>query len=369
MNRKDSQGNNVFEGGFLGLDNIGVFDRNMTLPEGMVLEQSDGTAWMGMLCLTMLAMAMELAIEDRVYVEMATKFFEHFMYIAEAINGSQGEGKGLWNEEDQFFYDNRSLPDGRRFPLKVRTLTGCIPLLATETLEQERVEAVPGLLERLIWFAKNRPYMPSLAATWQDVRWKAGQPRPYYMLALVRGPRLKSLLTRMLDAQEFLSDYGIRSISKYYAEHPYELRTRYGDFTVAYTPGESTTGAFGGNSNWRGPIWFPINFLLVVALRTYHRFYGDEYLIEFPTGSGKSLTLGQVADELARRLNRIFLRDEQGRRPVFGANAVFQHDPYWRDHVPFHEYFHGDTGAGVGASHQTGWTAVAANLLDRAGEK
>jgi hypothetical protein len=333
VNRKDSQGNNVFEGGFLGLDNIGVFDRNMTLPEGMVLEQSDGTAWMGMLCLTMLAMAMELAIED------------------------------------QFYYDNLSLPDGRRFPLKVRTLTGCIPLLATETLEQERVEAVPGLLERLTWFAKNRPYMPSLAATWQDVRWKAGQPRPYYMLALVRGPRLKSLLTRMLDAQEFLSDYGIRSISKYYAEHPYELRTRYGDFTVAYTPGESTTGAFGGNSNWRGPIWFPINFLLVVALRTYHRFYGDEYLIEFPTGSGKSLTLGQVADELARRLNRIFLRDEQGRRPVFGANAVFQHDPYWRDHVLFHEYFHGDTGAGIGASHQTGWTAVAANLLNRAGEK
>jgi hypothetical protein len=369
VNRKDSQGNNVFEGGFLGLDNIGVFDRNMTLPEGMVLEQSDGTAWMGMLCLTMLAMAMELAIEDRVYVEMATKFFEHFMYIAEAINGSQGEGKGLWNEEDQFFYDNLSLPDGRRFPLKVRTLTGCIPLLATETLEQERVEAVPGLLERLTWFAKNRPYMPSLAATWQDVRWKAGQPRPYYMLALVRGPRLKSLLARMLDAQEFLSDYGIRSISKYYAEHPYELRTRYGDFTVAYTPGESTTGAFGGNSNWRGPIWFPINFLLVVALRTYHRFYGDEYLIEFPTGSGKNLTLGQIADELARRLTRIFLRDEQGRRPVFGANAVFQHDPYWRDHVPFHEYFHGDTGAGIGASHQTGWTAVAANLLNRAGEK
>jgi len=366
VNRKDSKGDNVFEGGFLGLDNIGVFDRNMTLPEGMVLEQSDGTAWMGMYCLTMLAMAMELASENRVYVELATKFFEHFMYIAEAINGTQGEGKGLWDEEDQFFYDNLSTPDGRRFPLKVRTLTGFIPLLATEAFKQEQVEAVPEFLERLDWFVKNRPYMSRLLATWQDTRWQEGQPQHYYLLALVRGSRLKSLLTRMLDPQEFLSDYGIRSISKYYGEHPYELRTHYGDFTVAYTPGESTSGAFGGNSNWRGPIWFPINLLLVDALQKYHRYYGEEYLIEFPTGSGKNLTLGQIAEELARRLTRIFLRDEQGRRPVFGANAVFQSDPHWRDAIPFYEYFHGDTGAGVGASHQTGWTAVVANLLNDA---
>ncbi len=366
VNRKDSRGDNVFEGGFLGLDNIGVFDRNMTLPEGMVLEQSDGTAWMGMFCLTMLAIAMELAVENRVYVDLATKFLEHFMYIAEAINGTQGGGKGLWDEEDQFFYDNLSLPDGRRFPLKVRTLTGFIPLLATETFKQEQVEAVPEFRERLDWFVKNRPYLPRLLANWQDTRLQEGQPRPYYLLALVRGSRLKSLLTRLLDPQEFLSDYGIRSISRYYAEHPYELRTPYGDFSVAYTPGESTSGAFGGNSNWRGPIWFPINLLLVNALRKYHQFYSDEYLVEYPTGGGTQLTLGQIAEELARRLTRIFLRDEQGRRPVFGANAVFQSDPHWRDAIPFYEYFHGDTGAGVGASHQTGWTAVVANLLNDA---
>jgi hypothetical protein len=366
VNRKDSRGDNVFEGGFLGLDNIGVFDRNMTLPEGMVLEQSDGTAWMGMFCLTMLAIAMELAVENRVYVDLASKFLEHFMYIAEAINGTQGEGKGLWDEEDQFFYDNLSLPDGRRFPLKVRTLTGFIPLLATETFKQEQVEAVPEFMERLDWFVKNRPYLPRLLASWQDTRRQEGQPQPYYLLALVRGSRLKSLLTRLLDPQEFLSDYGIRSISRYYAEHPFELRTRYGDFSVAYTPGESNTGAFGGNSNWRGPIWFPINLLLVNALRKYHQFYGDEYLVEYPTGGGRQLTLGQIADELTRRLTHIFLRDEQGRRPVFGANVVFQSDPHWRDAIPFYEYFHGDTGAGVGASHQTGWTAVVANLLNDA---
>ncbi|HKF35934.1 MAG TPA: hypothetical protein VKB35_03460 [Ktedonobacteraceae bacterium] len=364
VNRKDSKGDNVFEGGFLGLDNIGVFDRNMTLPDGMVLEQSDGTAWMGMYCLTMLAMAVELASENRVYVELATKFFEHFMYVAEAINGTQGEGKGLWDEEDQFFYDNLSTPDGRRMPLKVRTLTGFIPLLATEAFKQEQVEAVPEFMERLEWFAKNRPYMPRLLATWQDTRWQVGQPQHYYLLALVRGSRLKSLLTRMLDPQEFLSDYGIRSISKYYAAHPYRLNTHYGDFTVEYTPGESTSGAFGGNSNWRGPIWFPINLLLVNSLWKYHRYYGDDYTIEFPTGSGKNMTLERVAGELARRLTRIFLRDEQGRRPVFGSNAVFQSDPYWRDAIPFYEYFHGDTGAGVGASHQTGWTAIVANLLN-----
>jgi hypothetical protein len=367
VNRKDSEDNNVFEGGFLGLDNIGVFDRNMTLPAGMVLEQTDGTAWMGMFCVIMLAIAMELAAKNRVYVDLATKFFEHFMYIAEAINGTANQGKGLWNEEDQFFYDSISLPDGGKVPLKLRTLVGFIPLLAVETFERELLEAVPEIQERLDWFVKNRPYLPRLVATWQDVRMEEGQAS--YLLALVRGPRLKGLLTHILDPQEFLSDYGIRSLSRYYANHPYELNTPYGNFTVTYTPAESTTGAFGGNSNWRGPIWFPINFLLVEALRKYHQSYGDDYLVEFPTGSGKKLTLGQIADELSRNLTRIFLRDEHGSRPVFGTNTIFQDDPHWRDHIPFHEYFHGDTGAGVGASHQTGWTAVVANLLEQTGDK
>ncbi len=367
VNRKDSEDNNVFEGGFLGLDNIGVFDRNMTLPAGMVLEQTDGTAWMGMFCVIMLAIAMELAAKNRVYVDLATKFFEHFMYIAEAINGTANQGKGLWNEEDQFFYDSISLPDGGKVPLKLRTLVGFIPLLAVETFERELLEAVPEIQERLDWFVKNRPYLPRLVATWQDVRMEEGQ--ACYLLALVRGPRLKDLLTRMLDPQEFLSDYGIRSLSRYYANHPYELNTPYGNFTVTYTPAESTTGAFGGNSNWRGPIWFPINFLLVEALRKYHQSYGDDYLVEFPTGSGKKLTLGQIADELSRNLTHIFLRDERGSRPVFGTNTIFQNDLHWRDHIPFHEYFHGDMGAGVGASHQTGWTAVVANLLEQTGDK
>jgi mannosylglycerate hydrolase MGH1-like protein len=363
VNRKDQEDNNIFEGGFLGLDNIGVFDRNMTLPGGMVLEQTDGAAWMGMFCLTMLRMAMELATVNRVYVDMATKFFEHFMYIADAINGTTDGSTGLWNDEDQFFYDRICLPDGGKFPLKLRTLVGFIPLLAVETFERELLEFMPEVDDRLEWFRKNRPYMPLLIASREDV--KADQGQPYYMLALVRGSRLKSLLRWMLDQQEFLSDHGIRSISKYYAAHPYELNTSYGNFTVKYDPGESTTAAFGGNSNWRGPVWFPINYLLVEALEKYHQFYGDEVQVEDPTGSGTNLNLEQVAVELSRRLASIFLRDEQGHRPVFGANTTFQNDPHWRDRVPFYEYFHGDTGAGLGASHQTGWTALVANLLER----
>jgi Glycosyl hydrolase family 63 C-terminal domain len=363
VNRKDSEDNNIFEGGFLGLDNIGVFDRNMTLPDGMVLEQSDGTAWMGMFCETMLRMAMELATMNRVYVDMATKFFEHFMYIAEAINGTAVGGTGLWNDEDQFFYDCISLPDGRQFPLKVRTLVGFIPLLAVETFERELLESIPEVSERVQWFVNNRPYLPRLIASWQDIKGDQGQPD--YMLALVRGSRLRNLIKWMLDPQEFLSDYGIRSISKYYAAHPYELNTTYGNFTVKYDPAESSAEAFGGNSNWRGPMWFPINYLLVEALEKYHQFYGDELQVEYPTGAGTSLTLGEVAKELSRRLTHIFLRDDHGRRPVFGTNTTFQNDPHWRDHIPFYEYFHGDTGAGLGASHQTGWTAVVANLLER----
>ncbi len=366
VNRKDAGDNNIFEGGFLGLDNIGVFDRNMTLPDGMLLEQTDGTAWMGLYCLTMLRMAMELATINHVYVDMATKFFEHFMYIADAINGTAIGDSGLWDDEDQFFYDRISTPDGRKLPLKLRTLVGFIPLLAVETFEREILDALPELNERLQWFVENRPYLPHLIATWQDVKGDEGQ--TFRRLALVRGSRLKSLLKWMLDPQEFLSDYGIRSLSKHYAVQPYELHIQYGDFTVKYDPAESSTGAFGGNSNWRGPIWFPINYLLVEALEKYHQFYGDEFQVEDPTGSGTNLNLEQVAVELSRRLTNIFLRDAQGHRPVFGTNMTFQNDPYWCDYIPFYEYYHGDNGRGVGASHQTGWTALVANLLERTKE-
>jgi hypothetical protein len=371
VNRKDAEENNIFEGGFLGLDNIGVFDRNMTLPDGMVLEQSDGTAWMGMFAAIMLAIALELARTDPVYEDMASKILDHYMYIADAIYGGGQSGLGLWNEEDGLFYDKLSTPDGRQMPLKVRSLVGLLPLLAMETFETDQVATF--LDERMRWFMENRPYVSRLIKRWQDTREKDAR-KDVMLLAMVRGDDLRSLLKYLFDSQEFLSDYGIRSISKYHKDHPYELHTRYGTFTVNYEPAESTTGAFGGNSNWRGPIWFPLNFLLVEALQKYHRFYGDVFLVEDPTGSGRQVTLGQVADELSRRLTRIFLRDEQGRRPVFGGNMTFQNDEHWRDYIPFHEYFHGDNGAGIGASHQTGWTAVVANLLEqtqaaRAGEE
>ncbi len=375
VNRKDAEDNNIFEGGFLGLDNIGVFDRNMTLPDGMLLEQTDGTAWMGLYCLTMLRMAMELGTVNHVYVDMATKFFEHFMYIADAINGRAIGDSGLWDDEDQFFYDRISTPDGRRLPLKLRTLVGFIPLLAVETFERELLDALPEIRDRLQWFVENRPYLPHLIASWQDVKGDQGQ--SHYMLALVRDSRLKSVLKWLLDPHEFLGDYGIRSLSKHYAAslskhyaaQPYELHLPYGDFTVKYDPAESSTGAFGGNSNWRGPIWFPINYLLVEALEKYYQFYGEDLQIEDPTGSGTNLNLEQAAVELSRRLTNIFLRDAQGRRPVFGTNMTFQNDPYWRDHILFYEYFHGDNGRGVGASHQTGWSALVANLLERTREK
>jgi hypothetical protein len=361
VNRKDAEDNNIFEGGFLGLDNIGVFDRNTTLPDGAILEQSDGTAWMGMFAAILLAMALELAQTDPTYEDLASKLFEHFMYIADAIYGGGQTGLGLWNEEDGFFYDKLSTPDGRQMPLKVRSLVGLLPLLAMETFPTEIGETF--LEVRMRWFIENRPYVSRLITRWQDTR-ELGKLKDIMMLAMVRGDDLQSLLEYMLDPQEFLSDYGIRGISKYHEAHPYTLRTpRYGDYTVNYQPGESTTGDFGGNSNWRGPIWFPINFLLVEVLKKYDRFYGDDFLVEYPTGSGTKLTLGQIVEKLSHRLTSIFLRDEQGRRAVFGTNTTFQNDPRWRDYIPFHEYFHGDTGRGVGASHQTGWTAVVANLL------
>jgi Mannosylglycerate hydrolase MGH1-like glycoside hydrolase domain len=368
VNRKDLNDQNVFQGGFLGLDNIGVFDRSMKLPSGVTLEQSDGTAWMGMYCMAMLAMSLQLAAEDPVYEDLAAKFFDHFMYIAEAINNPAGQGIGLWDPEDEFYYDKLVFSDGKQLPLRVRSLVGLIPLLAVAPISRQQVAAFSWLTDRLDWFAKNRPYLPNLVHTWQDVS-KPGQEKPNVLLALTRGPRLRSLLRRMLDPEEFLSEYGIRSLSRYHLAHPYVLDTpQYGRMEVRYAPAESETGAFGGNSNWRGPIWFPINYLLIEALQRYHRFYGDDFQIECPVGSGRLMNLAQVSDTLAQRLTRIFLRDTHGNRPVFGGNRLFQEDPLWRDHIPFYEHFHGDNGAGIGASHQTGWTALIANLLEQTSE-
>jgi hypothetical protein len=360
VNRKDAEGINVFEGGFLGLDNIGVFDRNITLPDGMILEQADGTAWMGMFTAVMLAIAMELTSIDPIYETMASKLLDHYMYIADAIFGGGESGLGLWDEEDGFFYDKVRAPGGRQMSLKVHSLVGLLPLLAVETFPTEQAEAF--IAARMRWFVENRPYVSRMIARWQDVRRK-GERKERMLLAMLRGSDLQNILKRLFDSEEFLSDYGIRAISRYHAAHPYEMKTKYGDFIVNYEPAESTTGAFGGNSNWRGPIWFPINFLLVEALQKYNRFYGDDLLIEVPTGSGTKMTLGQAADELSRRLTQIFLRNEQGQRPVFGGNMTFQNDERWRDYILFHEYFHGDNGAGIGASHQTGWTAVVASLI------
>ena len=360
VNRKDSEGHNVFQGGFLGLDNIGVFDRSSPLPTGGHLEQSDGTAWMGMYSLNMLVIALELARENRAYEDVATKFFEHFLYIAEALNNIAGEGISLWDEEDQFFYDVLHMPDGSYQPLKVRSLVGFIPLLAVETIEPDLLDMLPEFKARLEWFLEHRPQLASLVSRWHEPG--MGERR---LLALVRGHRMKRLLKRMLDPEEFLGDYGIRGISKYHAEHPYVCRVDGMQYVVAYDPGESSSGLFGGNSNWRGPIWFPINFLLIETLQKFHHYYGDDFLVECPTGSGEKLTLWQIADQLSCRLTHIFLRGQDGYRPVFGTNKTFQADPHWRDYPLFYEYFHGDTGRGVGASHQTGWTGLVAKLLEQ----
>ena len=363
INRKDPDGRNVFQGGFLGLDNIGVFDRSAPLPNGERLEQSDGTAWMGMFCLNMLAIAIELARNDQVYEDVATKFFEHFMYIAGALNNLGGEGIGLWDEEDQFFYDVLRMSDRQAIQLKVRSFVGLIPLFAVETIEQSDLERFPAFADRMNWFLDNRPDLAGLISRVHE----PGQ-ADRRLLALVRAHRMKALLNRALDPNEFLSENGLRSLSKFHKDHPFVLnidgQTRIAD----YEPGESTSGLFGGNSNWRGPVWFPTNYLLIEALQVFHYYYGDGFLIECPTGSGEMLTLYQVAEELSRRLTRLFLRREDGTRPVFGTDATYQNDPHWRDNLLFYEYFHGETGAGLGASHQTGWTALVAKLIQQSGE-
>ncbi len=362
VNRKDAGGRNVFQGGFLGLDNIGVFDRSAPLPTGGIIEQSDGTSWMGMYCLNMLAIALELAKDNSAYEDVASKFFEHFVYICGAMNNLGGENIELWNREDGFFYDVLSLPNGQRKPLKVRSMVGLIPLFAVETLEPELIDKLPGFKRRMQWFIENRPELS------EHIETESTDDGPRRFLSLVNRHRLKRVLHYMLDENEFFSPYGIRALSRCHASNPYKLGVNGTEYRVDYEPAESSTGLFGGNSNWRGPIWFPVNFLLIESLQKFHYFLGDSYKVECPTGSGKTANLWQVAGEISQRLTHIFTRDGAGRRPVFGGAEKFQNDPHWRDLIPFHEYFHGDNGAGIGASHQTGWTALVAKLIQQYGE-
>jgi hypothetical protein len=358
VNRKDANGLNVFQGGFLGLDNIGVFDRSSPLPTGGHIDQSDGTSWMAMYALNLMRIALELALHNEVYEDIATKFFEHFLHIAEAMSNRCNNGAGLWDEEDEFFYDVLHLPNEQKVKLKVRSMVGLIPLFAIETLEPELLEKLPGFHRRLQWLLKNKPHLANLVSHWQAPG--RGHRR---LLSLLRGHRMKKLLQRMLDESEFLSDYGVRAISRCHLDHPYVYRVDGMDLAVKYAPAESSSGLFGGNSNWRGPIWFPLNFLIIESLQKFHHYYGDDFKIECPTGSGRFISLAQVAEEVGRRLSRIFLRDTEGKRPVMGQQPAQQADPLFRDYVPFYEYFHGDNGRGVGASHQTGWTALIAKLL------
>ena len=362
VNRKDTEGRNVFQGGFLGLDNIGVFDRSAPLPTGGHIEQSDATSWMGMYCLNMLAIALELARENPAYEDVASKFFEHFVYICEAMNNLGGQQIELWDRQDGFYYDVLQHDNGQRMRLKVRSMVGLIPLFAVEALDPLVVDKLPGFKRRMQWFLENRPGLS------EHIESEATDDGPRRFLALVNRHRLKRVLSYMLDENEFLSPFGVRALSRYHLEHPYRLAVNGTEYRVDYEPAESSTGLFGGNSNWRGPIWFPVNYLLIESLQKFHFFLGDNYKVECPTGSGRLANLWNVAGEVSQRLTRIFLRDDSGRRPVFGGTEKFQNDPYWRDLIPFHEYFHGDNGAGIGASHQTGWTALVAKLIQQYGE-
>ncbi len=356
VNRKDRTGRNVFEGGFLGLDNIGVFDRSAPLPTGGYLEQADGTAWMALFCENMLEIAAELALTDPDYSDMALKFTEHFLWIASSMTHLGGE-TGMWDEEDGFFYDVLRLPDGSARRLKVRSMVGLLPLCAATTFDGRLVAEYPELGERLEHFLSSRPELRT--AIHDPLKVGANGRR---LASILNESKLRRVLEKMLDENEFLSPYGIRSLSRYHEEHPYGMTVEGRAYQVKYLPAESDTGMFGGNSNWRGPIWMPVNALIIRALLQYYLYYGDEFTVECPTGSGRRMTLYQVAEELERRLAAIFLRDNQGQRPVYGGTQTLQQDPQWRDHVLFYEYFHGDNGAGLGASHQTGWTGVIARI-------
>ncbi|MBW7940982.1 MAG: glucosidase, partial [Candidatus Kuenenia stuttgartiensis] len=363
VNIKDEHGHNLFQGGFLGLDNIGVFDRSAALPTGGHIEQADGTSWMAMYCLNLMHIALELSIYNPIYQDLAIKFFEHFLYIAAAMKNLGNIGINLWNEDDKFFYDVLHCPIANHskcdvMQLKVRSMVGLTPLFAVETLEPHLLEQVPKFKKRLDWFLENRPDLASLISRWTEPG--VGERR---LLSLLRGHRMKHLLKRMLDESEFLSDYGVRALSRYHLEHPFVLHFNGNTFSVSYQPAESDSGLFGGNSNWRGPIWFPMNFLIIESLQKFHHYYGDDFKIECPTGSGNFMTINDVANELSRRLTRIFLQNKDGNRPVFGYSEKIQKDPHFRNYLLFHEYFHGDTGRGAGASHQTGWTGLVAKLL------
>ncbi|WP_345990557.1 glucosidase [Chryseobacterium sp. Chry.R1] len=358
VNKKDNNGNNIFEGGFLGLDNIGVFDRNSTLPNGEQLEQADGTSWMAMFALNMMRIALELALYNRVYEEMAMKFFEHFLSIAHSLDNMGDENFGLWDEEDEFFYDAISSSDGNHMYLKLRTIVGLIPMFAVEVIDDEVIEKLPNFKKRMHWVLENKPELAALVSHWEV----KGQDSKH-LLSLLRGHRLKRLLNRMLDPNEFLSDYGVRALSKVYEKNPYTINLNGVDYSVKYTPAESDSGLFGGNSNWRGPIWFPINFLIIESLQSFFFYYSPDFMVEYPTGSGNYSNLEEIADALSKRLAKIFLKDENGNRPVNSQYPRFQTDPDFKDYILFYEYFHGDTGRGVGASHQTGWTGLISKIL------
>ena len=363
VNRKDIEGNNIFQGGFLGLDNIGVFDRSAQLPTGGTLEQADGTSWMGMYCIDMLTIAIELAVDDPAYEDIASKFFEHFLRISSAIEGIGKDDIALWDETDGFYYDVLKFPNGSHYPMKVRSLVGLAPLFAVGTLEPKMLEKMPSFKRRTEWFIKNRPDLTSGIACMENLG--VGERR---LLAITNEDKLRRILHKMLDEAEFLSPYGIRSVSKFHLEHPYVLTVNSQEYRVDYEPAESTTGLFGGNSNWRGPIWFPMNYLIIESLQRFHHYMGEDFKVECPTGSGKKMTLLEVAIELSNRLGQIFLRNSSGHRPVYGGMEVFQTNPHWRDFILFHEYFHGDNGAGLGANHQTGWTGLVAEMIQRCGE-
>ena len=365
VNRKDAQGRNIFQGGFLGLDNIGVFDRSSELPTGGFMNQADGTSWMAMYCLNLLRISLELAQHNKVYEDIATKFFEHFLSIAGAINGvSDGhgampdDGLALWDETDEFYYDELCLPDQKKIPLKIRSMVGLVPLFAVETLEPELLKRLPNFNSRLKWFLANRPDLANLVSRWEEAG--AGE---RHLLSLLRGHRMKCILRRALDETEFLSDYGIRALSKIHEHQPFQLEAGGALHEVRYWPSESQAGLFGGNSNWRGPVWMPMNFLLIESLQKFHHYYGEDFKIECPVGSKKMLTLNEVANELSTRLVNLFRVGADGQRPVLKGHPKLATDPHFKNYLLFHEYFHGDDGRGLGASHQTGWTGLVAKLI------
>jgi mannosylglycerate hydrolase MGH1-like protein len=363
VNRKDAGGRNLFQGGFLGLDNISVFDLDEPLPTGGRVSQADGTSWMAMFALNLMQISIELALHDHVHEDLATKFFEHFLYIAHAMTNIGDQGIGLWDETDGFYYDVLNLPDGRMVPLKVRSMVGLIPLFAVETLEPAALAKLPRFSDRLDWFLNHRPDLAALVSHWNAPG--TGERR---LLSLLRGHRMKALLKRMLDPTEFLSEYGVRAVSRFHRAHPYTYKVDGRILSVDYEPSDSRSRLFGGNSNWRGPIWFPVNFLIIESLQKFHHYYGDGFRIECPTGSGRFLSIDQVAEELTNRLAGIFLKNAAGVRQVNALYPKLQQDGQFRDYINFYEYFDGDTGRGVGASHQTGWTGLVAKLLQpRAG--